>query len=122
MVFGLPADDQRRTGFIDQDRVHFVNDGVIQATLHPVCHLIDHVVTQVVKAVFVVGAVGDVSAVSSLLFFTRHLRQIDAHRHTQKVVELAHPLRIAIGKVIIHRDHMHALTRQRIQVNWQCGC
>ena len=60
VVFGLSADDQRRARLVDQDGVHLVHDGEVQAALHPVAGLVDHVVTQVVKAVFVVGAVGNV--------------------------------------------------------------
>jgi hypothetical protein len=71
VVFGLAADDQRRARLVDQDRVHLVHDGVVQAALHPVGGLVDHVVAQVVEAVLVVGAVGDVGRVGGLLLFSR---------------------------------------------------
>ena len=119
MVFGLAADDERRTGLIDQDRVHLVDDGVIQRPLNPVVGLIDHVVAQVVKTVLVVGAVGDVRVVSGLLVFTWQLRQVDAHRQAQEVVKLAHPLRIAGSQVIVHSDHVNTLASNRIQIRRQ---
>jgi len=121
VVFGLAADDQRRAGLVDQDRVHFVDDGEVQAALNPVAGLVDHVVAQVVEAVFVVRAVRDVAAVGFLLFFARHLRQVDAHRQAQEVVQPAHPPRVAAGEVVVHRDHVHALAGQRIQVHRQRG-
>ncbi len=121
VVFGLAADDEGRARLVDQDRIHLVDDGVVQAALHAVRDFVDHVVAQVVKAVFVVGAVGDVGVVGRLLFLARHIRQVDADRQTQEVVELAHPARIAVGQVIIDRHHMHALAGQCVEVNRQRG-
>ena len=117
VVFGLTADDQRRARFVDQDRVHFVDDAVVQPALHPVCAFVDHVVTQVVEAVFVVGAVGDVGLVRGLLLLARHVGQVDADAQTQEVVQLAHPLRVAVRQVVVHGDHVHALAGQRVQVD-----
>ena len=121
VVFGLTADDQRCTRLVDQDGVDLVNDGEVQPTLHAVGHFVDHVVAQVIKTVFVVGSVGNVRAIGRLLFFAAHLRQINADTQTQKVVELAHPARISAGQVIVDRDHVHALARQRIEVHRQGG-
>ncbi len=86
LIFGLTADDQRRARLINEDGIHLIDNGVIEAALDPVSGLINHVVAQVVKAEFVVGAVGDVGAVCGLLFFACQVGQIDANRQTQKVV------------------------------------
>jgi len=45
----------------DQDRVDFVDDGEEMGTLDHVLEPVLHVVAQIVEAVFVVGAVGDVA-------------------------------------------------------------
>jgi len=119
LVVGLAADDQGRAGFVDKDGVHLVHDGEVQSALHTIHCLIDHVVTEVVEAVFVVGAVGDVGTIGGLLFFARRLRQVDAHREPQEVVEAAHPLGVATGQVVVHGDHVHALARQGVQVHRQ---
>ncbi len=119
VVFGLTTDDQRRARFIDQNRVHLVHDGKIQTTLYAVSHFIDHVVAQVVKTVFVIGAVGNVGTVGCLLFLAGCLGHIDAYRQSQEVVEAPHPLRIAICQVIIDGNHMHTLTSKGIQVHRQ---
>ena len=74
VVFSLAADDERRACLVNQDRIHLVDDGKIQSALHPVAHLVHHVVAQVVKAKLVVRAVGDVGVVGGLLFFARHVR------------------------------------------------
>ena len=121
VVVCLSADDERCARFVNQDGVHLVNDGVVEATLHAVFGFVDHVVTQVVETKFVVGTVGDVCVVGRLLFFTRQLRQIDAHTHAQEVVELAHPLRITAGQVVVDRDHVHTFVGQCIQVHRQSG-
>ena len=119
LVLGLAADDQRRSRLVDQNRVDLVDDGIVQPALHPVGHLVDHVVAQVVETVFVVGAVGDVGAVSGLLVFARHLRQVDADGQPQEVVKLAHPLRVAVGQIVIDRDDMDTLAGKRVQVDRQ---
>ena len=121
VVFGLPADDQRRARLVDQDGVHLVHDGKVEPALHPVARLVDHVVAQVVKAVLVIGAVGDVGLVGGLLFGARGLGGVDAHRQSQKSVELAHPARVAPGQVVVDGDHVHALAGQGIEVHGQGG-
>ena len=93
----------------------------MQLALHAIGRLVDHVVTQVIKTKLVVGAVGDVAGISRLLFFARHLRQINAHTQAQKVIQAPHPLRIALGQVVVDRHHMHPATGQGIQVNSQGG-
>ena len=121
LVFGLAADDQRRARLVDQDGVHLVDDGVVERALHALGQLVHHVVAQVVEAEFVVGAVGDVGRVGFLLEIARHLRQVHAHRQAQEVVQATHPLRIAVGQVVVHGHHMHALARQGIEVHRQRG-
>ena len=39
----------------------------------------------------------------------------------EKLVDLAHPLGIAFGQVVVDRDHVHAMARQGIQVAGQSG-
>src|SRR5579862_6442140 len=63
---GRRAYDQRRAGFIDQNRVDLVNDRVMQVALAQLVDFADHVVAQVIKAEFVVGAVGYVDGVGFL--------------------------------------------------------
>ena len=121
VVFGLAADDQGRARLVNQNRVHLVNNGVVQHPLYAITGLVDHVVTQVVEAEFVVRAVGDVGAVSRLLFLTGHVGQIDTHRQTQKVVKLAHPLGVAIGQVVVHRDDVDPQACQGVQINGHGG-
>ncbi len=41
------------------------------------------------------------------------------HAQTQETVDLAHPLGIAAGQVIVHRDDVYALRGQGVQVGGQ---
>ena len=62
-LVGGAGDDERGAGFVDEDGVDFVDDGVVVAALHAILDFELHVVAQVVEAELVVGAVGDVGAV-----------------------------------------------------------
>ena len=66
VVVGLPRNNQRRARFVNQDAVHFVYHGEVELALDFVVDVVHHVVAQVVKAEFVVRAVGDVAAVGLL--------------------------------------------------------
>ncbi len=57
------ADDVRGSGFVDQNRVNFVDDGEVELTHAEVFFAERHVVSEVVKSEFVVGSVGDVARV-----------------------------------------------------------
>jgi hypothetical protein len=119
VVLGLAGDDQRRAGLVDQDRVHFVDDRVEQPALAAILNTVFHVVAQVVEAEFVIGAVGDVGDVGGLLLLVGLLRHHHARAHAQEAVQATHPFRVAAGQVVVHRDHVHALAGDRVQVDGQ---
>ena len=158
-LFGLPADDQRRAGLVDQDVVHLVHDRVGQRALHFLVRVQHHVVAQVVEAELVVGSVGDVGAIGRLAragpqhaqiaqlaptpallgvqlrVLLRLLRRVlhrgveeergavlqDADREAQRVVDRPHPLRVALGQVVVHGDEVRAVALERIQVERERG-
>ena len=70
-VFGGARDNQRRTRLIDQDRIDLVDNGVAKRALDLIFGTEGHVIAQVIKAEFVIGAVGDIGAISSLFFLVR---------------------------------------------------
>ena len=117
----LAGDDQRRAGLIDEDGVHLVHDGEGVAPLHQLAGVDGHVVPQVVKAKLVVGAVGNVGGVGR--FLARLIHPVDGQPHSeaQKAVHLAHPLRVALGQVVVGGDDVHPLARQGVQVGGQGG-
>ncbi len=121
-VLHLAADDQRGAGLVDQDRVDLVDDGEGVAPLHHLVAGHGHVVAEVVEAELVVGAVSDVGAVGQAL----HLRTVvagqdDADGEAQPPVDLAHPLRVALGQVVVDGDDVDAPAAEAVEVDGQGG-
>ena len=115
-----PADDQRNSCFINEDRVHFVHDGVVMAALHLLLFARGHpVVAQVIETELRVRAVGDVAAVLLAPDGRRLVVQNASHAQPCHLVNRAHPLAVARGEVIVHRDHVYAPTAQRVQIDRQ---
>ena len=62
-LVGGAGDDERGTGFVDEDGVDFVDDAVEVTALNLILELELHVVAEIVEAELVVGAVSDVGGV-----------------------------------------------------------
>ena len=91
------------------------------SALHALVGAADHVVAQVVEAELAVGAVGDVSSVGIAPFITIHVVLQAARAHAQKAVDLAHPLAVALGEVVVHGDDVDALAGDGVQVGRERG-
>ena len=112
------GDDQRRARLVDQDRVDFVDDGKEVAALdHVANEPVLHVVAQIVEAVFVVGAVGDVAGVGILALGIVEAMDDDAGGHAEEAVDLAHPLGVALGEVIVDGDDVDTLAGERVEID-----
>ena len=102
-------------------RIEFdlVDDRVME---RPVDHVLEpelHVVAQIVEAELVVGAVGDVGEIG---LFALHVVEIvnDApDRETEKAVDLAHPIGVAAGQIVVDGDDMHPVAGQRVEIDRQ---
>src|SRR5712692_11080349 len=46
---------------------------------------------------------------------------VNAHAHAQQVVDRTHPARVTAGEVVVDRDKVDALSRERVQVQGQAG-
>ena len=57
------GNDERRSRFVDQDRVDFVDDREVVPALDALRDVELHVVAQIIEAEFVVGSVGDVGVI-----------------------------------------------------------
>ncbi len=139
------GDDQRRPRFVDEDVVHLVDDGVVQAALDKLVLADGHVVAQVVEAELAADAIGDVGLIGLLagarppvdepLIFQlragidvlrveqgRELQRAnDADGQAQSVENLAHPAAVAPGQVFVDRDQMDALAAEGVEVERQRG-
>ena len=119
---GRARDDQRGAGLVDEDRVDLVDDGEGVAPLDHGVLGPGHVVTQVVEPELGVGAVGDVRVVG--LALGRAVLDVGsdpAHGQPEEPVELAHPLGVAGGQVVVDRDHVDAVAGQGVDVDRQRG-
>ena len=117
-VVGASGDDQRRTGFVDKDRVHLVDDRKEVAALHLLVERPRHVVAEVIEPELVVRPVREIGEVRSLLL----LKVLDLwHDHpdieAEKPVDTAHPFRVPTGEVIVDGDDVHSVSRERVQVD-----
>jgi hypothetical protein len=121
LVLGRPGDDEGRACLVDQDRVHLVDDGVGVAALHHLPEVVLHVVAQVVEAELVVRAVGDVAGVGGAALVVVQAVDDDADRHAEEAVDAAHPLRVALGEIVVDGHDMHALAGERIEVDGRGG-
>ena len=68
-IFSCARDNEWRPRFIDENRVHLVNNGKGKLPLHLVRHAKGHIVAKVIKAELIVSAVHDIRRVSGALFF-----------------------------------------------------
>ena len=115
------GDDQRRARLVDQDRVDLVDDGVVVPALDHGAELVLHVVAQIVEAVLVVGAVGDVAGIGLAALVVVEAVDDDADRHAEELVDLAHPLGVAAGEVVVDGDDVDALAGERVEIDGKRG-
>ncbi len=91
------------------------------AALHALRQIVLHVVAQIIEAELVVGAVGDVGGVSGAALHVVQIVYDHPHRKSQHLVDRPHPFGVAAGQVIVHRDDVHALAGQCVQIRGQCS-
>ena len=116
------ADDERCAGLVNEDRVHFIDDGEIVAALDLVFFALGHaVVAQVVETEFGVGAVGDVAVVLFAADGGRLVVQNAADGQPQELVNGAHPFAVTGGQVIVDGDQVDAAAGEGVQINRQRG-
>ncbi len=118
---GRTGDDQRGSGFINQNIVHLVDDGKVEFPLAEILQPEFHVVPQVIKAKLVVGAIGDIGRVSRLAGSIINPVHDHPNLKPEKVVKLAHPVGITAGQVIVDRDQVHPTAGQGVKIHRQSG-
>ena len=84
------------------------------APLNQFCLINGHIVTQIIKAQFIVGAVGDVAGIGSLPLGRGHTGDYQANRQTHIAVDLTHPLGVTLGKVLVDRNHVNTAASESI--------
>src|SRR5215475_1993938 len=91
------------------------------AALDAVSQVEFHVVAQIIEAELVVGAVGNIGAVSFTPFVIIQFVDNHANSEAEEVVDLAHPLGVAFGQIVVDGDDMNTASGQRIEINRQSG-
>ena len=89
------------------------------AALHHVGLVGHHVVAQVVKAELVVGAVGDIGIVGGPAGVAVHALHDQTDSQPQPAIELAHPLAVALGQIVVDGNNVHPFAGQGVQVGGQ---
>ena len=117
----LAGDNEGGAGLVDEDGVHLVHDGEGVAPLHHLGGVDGHVVPQVVEAELVVGAVGDVGGVGGLAVLGLDVVDHQAHGEAQEAVDLAHPLAVALGQVVVDGDDVDPFPGQGVEVGGEGG-
>ena len=112
------GNDQRGAGFVDEDRVHFVDDRVVPAALHHFLGAVGHAhVAQVVEAELGVGAIGDVARVLGAAFVGAHRILDAADGEAEVLVDDAHPGGVAAGEVVVDGHDVDALAGQGVEID-----
>ena len=116
------ADDERGSGLVDEDRIHFVNDRKKVPALDLLFPAGGHaVVAQVVETELAVRAVSDVALVLGAAVFRRLVVLDHPHGEAEKRVKLAHPLGVALGEVVVHGHDMDPAPAEGVEINRERG-
>ena len=57
------------------------------------------------------------AGVGGALLFRRLERRDHAYAQAEELIQRAHPVGVTTGQVVVHRDHVHALAGQCIEVD-----
>ena len=119
---GRAGDDERRAGLVDQDGVHLVHDGEEMAALDLLLLAGGHaVVPEVVETELGVGAVGDVAGVHLAADVGRLVVEDAADGQPEEAIQVAHPLRVTGGEVVVDGDDMDAAPGEGVEIHGQRG-
>ncbi len=75
-----------------------------------------HVVAEVIEAELVVGRIGDVGSIGLAPLRLVEIGHDHAGGEPQKAIDLAHPFGVARGEIVVHRDDVHALALDRVEI------
>ncbi len=69
----LSGYDKRRSRFVDQNGVHFVDNGIMQFAQYKLLFINDHIVSQIVKAQLIIRHIGNIAGIGFSSFFRLHI-------------------------------------------------
>ena len=121
VVICLAGNNQRRTGFVNQNGVHFVHYGKVQLPLYFVVLVGNHIVAQVIEAEFIVCAVGNIGSIRILTVERLKIADNHAYLQAEEVIQRLHHGRITLGQVVVDGNDVYAVAGQGIEVYGQGG-
>ncbi len=101
--------------------VDLVDDGEGVTALHHLPHVVFHIVAQIVEAKLVVRAVGDIGRVGGAALLVVEAVHDHPDRQAKELVDLAHPLGVAAGEVIVDGDDVNPVAGQSVQIHRRGG-
>ena len=138
--FALRGNQERRARLVDQHAVRLVDDGEGEAAeaqaralrfpaeeareLHaeaPRGLAEDDAVAKIVEGKLLVGAVGDVAAIRLLAVGERHAALDDADGQAERGVDRPHQFGVALGEIVVDRDHVRRQPGERRRSGGQRG-
>src|SRR5688572_25310273 len=109
--------DQRSSCIIDQYAIGFIHHGKVMFALHHFFRGMNHVITEIIKAKFIIRSVGDVGEIGFSPVITIGLVLVNTINGDTKPFEnCSVPFLVTTGEVIIYGDDMYSFTGQCIQV------
>ena len=67
-LFCRTGDDERGSGFINQNTIHLIDNSVVQIPLDIIFKSKFHIVPEVIKPEFIIGSISDVTVIGILSF------------------------------------------------------
>ncbi len=119
LVVGRAGDNQRRARLVDQDRIHLIDDRIVERPLDHRRAFIFHIVAQIVEAQLIVGRIGDVGTIGGATLILADVRHDDAGGQPQETIDLPHPFAVAGRQIIVDGYDMDALALQRVEIGRQ---
>ncbi len=117
VILHRTGDDERCPRFIDQNRVHLVDNTEEVIALHLILLAAGHaIVPQVVEAELRRRAVGDITTIHLLPGLRVHTILDATDCQTQETEKMPHPLRVTTGQIVINRDQLAIPAREGIEV------
>ena len=113
MISGVRASSMRI-------EVHLVDDREIERPLDHLVAAVFHVVAKIVEAKLVVGRVGDVANYKPPPLLVGEVGDDHSDAHSEEPVDLAHPVGVAPGKIVVHRDDVDALALEGVEIDCKC--
>src|SRR5258708_14943529 len=105
------GNDQWSTGIIDQYAIHLIHHRIVVLALYHLFRGMHHVVAQIVKTKFVIGAICDISQISLAAGFGVRPRFVQTIRcPTPTLQKWTTPLRPTTIHLVVRRYHRHAFS------------